>query len=607
MNIKIKSNRTAGEKKGEEKLVSILGKVKDNFLKFSLQKRSIGTKISMGYIALTLVIVILLGVSLYLTRQPQSEVNNIINHNMELHKKTQTMEKNMLLMETSVRGAVLTGLDEYMVPYNEAKKSYQQIYKELRTLVEDDSSQVKALDNIKQTMDAWVSIGDQEAQLALEKNPGAIIFERTSNGKQLMDEFRQKISQFRAVEDQRADAQKQQIEQNTLITQFVLAGISLIAIGIALFYGLPTANRIRRNVQIVVQILRDIANAGGDLTRRIPPINTKDEISDLADATNHLLAGISQLVGEVAATAKTVEESSKELSTAIAETHDVMGMITSTSNVFAESASQTNDQLVTMDSDIQQFEDQAKTIHQQVQNVLQSIKVIGQSSDNGAAAVEESVEMMKEIDLVVSTTSESMEELGKKSEQIGSITDAMKQIADQTSLLALNAAIEAARAGESGRGFTVVASEVRKLSEQSQRFAKDIQSLIHDMQRVSQRSIQSINRGADKSQEGIESILRTRVAFEDMKIKMNDMVTSIQDVIGQIEQQTNSSQRIIDSILFVSTLTEKVSAGAIENAASVEQSFAIINDIRQNTDHLSNSAANLAQLIRKFKYESYYD
>jgi methyl-accepting chemotaxis protein len=522
---------------------------------------------------------------------------------MEVHTKTQTLEKNMLLMETSVRGVVLTGFDEYMIPYNEVKRSYQQIYKELRSLVGNDSEQVQKLDTIKQIMDAWVLIGDQEAKLAMEQNPGAIIFERTSNGKQLMDDFRERINQFRVIEDQRANDQKQLIERSAQITQLILAGISLVAISIALFYGVPTAIRIKRNVRIVVQILRDFADAGGDLTRRIPPITTKDEISDLADATNNMLAGITQLVAEIAVTAKMVESSSNELSTSIAETHDVMGMITSTSNMFAESSSQTNDQLVTMGSDIRQFEEQAQAMHLQVQNVLHSIKSIGQSSEIGADAVESSVEMVKEIHFVVSETNESMVELGKKSEQIGSITDAIKQIADQTGLLALNAAIEAARAGESGRGFTVVASEVRKLSEQSQQFAKDIQQLIQDMQLVSQKSIQSIVRGANLSKEGIDSILRTRVAFEDMKINIDDLVALIQDVIGQIEKQSASSRGIIDAIYHVSELTEKVSAGAIENAASVQHSSAIINDIRKNIDHLANAAMNLAQLIRKFKFE----
>lgn len=590
MEVKKRPNKKSQEKAGIK-------------LKFRSPKQSIGMKISIGYIALTFVIGLLLIVSLILTRQLQTEVSSIFNHNMEIHTKTQTLEKNMLLMETSVRGVVLTGLDEYMIPYNEVKGSYPQIYKELRSLVGNDSEQVQKLDAIKQIMDSWVAIADQEANLAMEKNPGAIIFERTSNGKQLMDDFKEKINQFRLVEDQRANDQKQMIERSTETTQLILVGISLVAISIALLYGVPTAIRITRNVRLVVQILRDIADAGGDLTRRIPSIATKDEISDLADATNNMLAEITQLVAEIAVTAKLVGSSSEELPTVIAKTHDVMGVITSTSSMFADSSLQTNDQLVRMGADIHQFEEQAQVMHLQVQNVLDSIRSIGQSSETGANVVESSVEMVKEIHSVVSETNESMMELGKKSEQIGSINDAIKQIADQTGLLALNAAIEAARAGESGRGFTVVASEVRKLSEQSQQFAKNIQDLIQDMQLVSQKSIQSITRGALLSKEGIDNILRTRVAFKDMKMNLDNLIALIQDVIVQIEKQSASSQGIINAIYHVSELTEKVSAGAMENAASVQHSSAIIEDIRKNIDHLANAATNLTQLIKKFKFE----
>lgn len=321
-----------------------------------------------------------------------------------------------------------------------------------------------------------------------------------------MDDFQKHMNMFRAEEDKRMNELKDQVEATSRTSFWLLGSLSLVAIAISLFYGFPTAIQIRRNLNNVISILQDIANAGGDLSRRIPLGRSKDEIHELAVVTNDLLSGISHLVGQVADSSNNVETASKNLTSAIDDTWHGIQSVTLRSDIFAKSANQTKEQLHVIQSDIDQMDVLNQTMQQQVSQVLTSIQAIGDSTKNSSRLIEEHIQSMQQIHGVTMQTNETIRELGSASDRIGSITDALREIAEQIQLLALNAAIEAARAGESGRGFAVVAEEVRKLAVKSNQFATDIQSLINTTQdaRQHRQHILSLSKSSVSLRQTIE-------------------------------------------------------------------------------------------------------
>jgi methyl-accepting chemotaxis protein len=182
---------------------------------------------------------------------------------------------------------------------------------------------------------------------------------------------------------------------------------------------------------------------------------------------------------------------------------------------------------------------------------------------------------------------EAMRSLGSKSEQIGGIVETITGIAGQTNLLALNAAIEAARAGEQGRGFAVVADEVRKLAEESQNAASSIADLIAEIQNETRNAVGIVEQGAERTEEGAVVVEQTRLAF----LAIGERVREVDERIREILTATNE----------VAAVAEQSSAGAEEVSASTQETSASTQEIASSAHDLARTAEELGALINRFQ------
>ena len=194
----------------------------------------------------------------------------------------------------------------------------------------------------------------------------------------------------------------------------------------------------------------------------------------------------------------------------------------------------------------------------------------------------------------------AIRDLAAKSEQIGGIVETITGIAEQTNLLALNAAIEAARAGEQGRGFAVVADEVRKLAEESQAAAASISGLIGQIQSDTLNAVKVVEDGARRTEDGVATVAQTRDAFERIGESVEDMSAPHREDRGRRQRIAGSAARMHDEIGEVAGVAEQSSASAEEVSASTEQTSASTQEIAASAQELASSAQQLERLVAEF-------
>ena len=357
---------------------------------------------------------------------------------------------------------------------------------------------------------------------------------------------------------------------NTIRTQVgLVVGISAVAV---LGFGVFLASRITRPINSLVARMKDIAEGEGDLTQRVPT-SGNDEITALSSSFNTFVEKIHNTVkqvanttGELAAAATQIAASAEEMAAGISrqeqQTSQVSAAIVEMSASVGEVAQKAKDVNVASDS----ARDNASKGGQIVQNTVSEI--MGIAEDVGQSA-------------------ESVTELGKQSEQIGEIIQVINEIAEQTNLLALNAAIEAARAGEHGRGFAVVADEVRKLAERTTQATDEVAKSIKAIQGQTGTAVQQIEAGSKRVNKGVELATSAGTALKSIvegSARLSEMVSAI---AAAAEEQSAASEQITRSVEQISSVTRETSQGASQSA--------------QAAAGLSEQAERLRSLVGAFK------
>lgn len=328
-----------------------------------------------------------------------------------------------------------------------------------------------------------------------------------------------------AVAVKTKDEDKKTADEKSLM----ISMIALISIVVGLLLSWFVPRLIINSINLVHDKIEDISRGEGDLVSRIP-VETKDELGALADGVNHLLNKLQILIRQIQQNAGTLDSSTNELR-----------------GISAKSDALTNEQHRELDSLVTAFTEinhAVRDIAQHAQSAANQTEEAQRGTQQGMMLLQRNVENSQQLSVSVHDASHMVQKLAEESERITSVLDVIRGIAEQTNLLALNAAIEAARAGEQGRGFAVVADEVRTLASRTQKSTADIQQMISSLKLGVQNAVVAMEKGSNQMAETL-----------GMVNEASSVLSNIQHVIGlandmtfQIAAATEQQSSVIDSI-----------------------------------------------------------
>lgn len=378
-------------------------------------------------------------------------------------------------------------------------------------------------------------------------------------------------------------------------TLFQAAITALLVIFIAYFFS----RKITTPVNIVVDFLQEMASSGGDLTRRLE-VSSKDEIGKLIYWFNSFVENLHGLISHIVDIAEEVFASSEELSAS----GDQVGLMAEQVGLSIENvASGSEEQSVKIEDTAQNVD----SLFQQITEISKSSQKMSDYSssvtdniDQGNKSVDHSIEQIANVKKDTAEVAEIIKYLGDASNEIGNIIGIINGIAAQTNLLALNAAIEAARAGESGRGFSVVADEIRELAEESSKATEKITDLIKKIQENVSAAVDKTKQTVETVESSVQAIEETKTAFKYINQVADELEVFILKVFKEAEEMSINGKEVENAINEIAAVSQDFASNSEEVAASSEEQIAATKEIVSGAKQLAKMAEKLTEEVAKF-------
>ena len=482
-------------------------------------------------------------------------------------------EKNLTRLDQVINlldQAVATEEEEMIGDADETLAAMQAAFNEIATL---DPQQAETVQDLQQALTAYFSLA---RELTLDMLNGSIeasqIQALAKKMQARLNVFREALTQYR---DERYQAFTQTVATTNEGAQFSInMGIMIGAmlIGILAANGYWVATSITRNIKQVSGNLQEIASGEGDLTRRLKT-GSQDEIGQLAEHFNTFMDKLQGIIQELIGYSGKIGASAQEVASIARQSRDGM-----------EHQRAETDQVATASNEM------AATVSEVAHSAEQAAEAAGSANaaaSNGNTVVDETIAIINHLADDVEQGTHAVNRLREDSESVGSVLDVIRGIAEQTNLLALNAAIEAARAGEQGRGFAVVADEVRTLASRTQESTREIQAMIESLQDSAGQAAKIMDRGKASSAQGVAKAANAGEALG----KISQAVAVISEMNAQIasaaEEQSSVALEMDQNITNIRHATEENT----ENSNQLATAGAALNQV----------ATQMQQLVRQFK------
>ncbi|MCC5824252.1 MAG: methyl-accepting chemotaxis protein [Phycisphaerales bacterium] len=460
-------------------------------------------------------------------------------------------------------------MDEFGREIERLLTSVQERTEQLRPLLNDDAR--ARLNEFTNTMNEWVAVNREIRQLSREATRAVAADLSAGEGRDIFERAEAEMESIMRLSEDAMEAEKEAADRAYAQAILLMITAAVTGIASAVIFAMLIINKIVKTLTAVVERMRSVA--AGDLTGDPIPVTTKDEIGQLAEATNEMQQGLREIVSSI-------NSNSEQVSAAATE-------VAATSEQMATSTEHQRSQLTQVAAAIEEMAATVTEVSGRTGEVSRQSTEAGNQATEGGSIVRRTVEEMGQIASQVESTAAAVGTLSEKAVQIGEILTVINDIADQTNLLALNAAIEAARAGEHGRGFAVVADEVRKLAERTQEATQEVSKSIGEIQNSTGEATEMMGASKERVSSGVELAQQAGHSLESIVQGSTTVAQSIDSIAAAVEEQSATSAEIARSIEAISCSADESTQGANQAAAAATQ--------------LSGNAEALRELVTRFK------
>ncbi|MEI7614712.1 MAG: methyl-accepting chemotaxis protein [Betaproteobacteria bacterium] len=535
----------------------------------------IGTRLAIGFASIVILIVCVALVSYFELNKLKEQTDSLANVNFvkaQLASDVQeSMQKAYQSIVTSVFADEAGALQKEKTTIEKQRAIYREAFKKLEDL-EQNTEGKALLEKIKQLTQTASLVNSKALSLAAEgkADEARKIVKTEANAAMapLLDSF-DELSQF---QKKRTNSR---YEEAVSAYQSAVNALGIgcsIAVLIAIVFSVLITRSIVTPLNSVITVMRNIAEGERDLTQNMN-LDSKDELGELSKWFDMFMDNIQEDINQIG-------KSTHQIASAATQLH-------STAELIATGAEQVADQASNVAAAGEEMSASSGDIAHNCSMAAEGSTHASEAAKAGARIVDETISVMSSIAIRVRDTAKTVESLGSRSEQIGEIVGTIQDIADQTNLLALNAAIEAARAGEQGRGFAVVADEVRKLAERTRKATTEISEMIKSIQSETHGAVIAMETGVDEVTHGSEKASESGKALVNILSQISNVSTQINQVAAAAEEQTAATEEISNNMYKITEVVSRTSQGAQETTRAADQ--------------LSELAGNLDRIVRQFK------
>lgn len=380
------------------------------------------------------------------------------------------------------------------------------------------------------------------------------------------------------------------------------ATVSIILLVVAFVMIILSSLYLSRSISRGVRVLEEISSkmGNGNLRERAP-ILTGDELGKLAAHYNTVIERLAKMVRKIQQSADESANAAELLRTGSEQSAQAATQIAESITRVAESASEQNQMAEATKATVGEIRQEINQVNDGTNTVLVHADNAQRKADEGMAAINKAVEQMRHIGVSVNESAQVVASLGERSQQIGQIVETISAIAEQTNLLALNAAIEAARAGEAGRGFSVVAEEVRKLAESSSEAVTEIADLIHGIQADTEEAVASMQNGTQETKSGATIMDQAGKTFGEIVALMKNMDGEIRSMSERVRMVTAGMEGIVATADRLSAASNSVSSETQTVSAATEEQSASVEEIASSAHNLATISQALQDESKKFR------